>query len=480
MILVAVVLLTVQLVIFSRMRANYPAGMEIAGVPVGGLDRQATAERLLEAYSVPVELQYNEAIIHLNPSLVGFNLNLESMLAAADLERTSRPFWTEFWDYLWGRQHAPRSIPLDATISDSLLQSYLDNEISPRYDKPATPAQPVPGTVNFQVGVEGTTIDVDSAIFQIQSALRSPSRPSVDLTLRRTRPPRPSLKNLQTLLQQTVDLADFEGLVGVYLLDLQTAQELHFLYEGGEFISTQPDVAFSAASTIKIPIMVSAYRRLGANPPEEALNLLTGMIEQSGNDPADWLIQQYIDLNRGPLDVTADMRALGLENTFLAGYFRIGSPLLAFYETPANSREDIDTDPDLYNQTTLSDIGMLLADIYQCAESGGGALVALFPGEITQPECQDMVELLTRNKMPSLLEAGIPEGTRIAHKHGWVQDIYGAITVISDAGIIYTPSGNYVLVIFFSHPVQLIWESASTLFGQLSEAVYNYYNLPAQ
>jgi hypothetical protein len=91
-----------------------------------------------------------------------------------------------------------------------------------------------------------------------------------------------------------------------------------------------------------------------------------------------------IDQNLGPLGVTDDMHQLGLVNTFLAGHFYIGAPLLRAYETPANQRLDVNTSPDLYNQTTTSDIGMLLADIYQCATTGGGALVAVYEGRITQ------------------------------------------------------------------------------------------------
>ncbi len=36
--------------------------MTIAEVPVGGLDRQEAAQRLLEAYSLPVELVYDDQI----------------------------------------------------------------------------------------------------------------------------------------------------------------------------------------------------------------------------------------------------------------------------------------------------------------------------------------------------------------------------------------------------------------------------------
>src|SRR3990172_2184650 len=83
--LAALILSAVQLVSYSRVQANSPAGMDIAGIPVGGLDRQQAAQRLLEAYSIPVELEYNQAVIQLTPSTVEFKLDLEKMLAAADL-----------------------------------------------------------------------------------------------------------------------------------------------------------------------------------------------------------------------------------------------------------------------------------------------------------------------------------------------------------------------------------------------------------
>jgi hypothetical protein len=80
--------------------------------------------------------------------------------------------------------------------------------------------------------------------------------------------------------------------------------------------------------------------------------------------------------------------------------------------------------------------------------------------------------------MGSLIQAGVPDGTVVAHKHGWVIDPYGVMHDMSDASIVFTPGGNYVLVIFLYHPNQVIWDSASKLFSDLSRAVYNYYNLP--
>ncbi len=476
LILAAVAVFTMQLVRFSRFRVNFPDGMVIADVPVAGQDRATSAQRLLEVYSAtPVELHYGDEIIHLDPAVAEFELDLESMLAAADLTRSQQPFWVEFWDFLWGRPTSPASIPLRATFSESRLNTFLEVEIGERYDQPPVPAMPTVGTVNFQPGTQGTELDIDRSIDLIETALRSPSKRVVELPMDRTNPPRPSINNLEILLKQTIDLAEFDGLIGLYLLDLQTGEEINFAYSQGEDYSTNPDLAFTSASITKIPIMVSAFRRIEDNPDSETTRLIEEMIEKSGNDPADWLMERVIDPLTAPLDVTADMKTLGLENTFLAGQFYAGAPLLAAFQTPANQRTDINTDPDIYNQTTPSDIGMLLEDIYQCNQNGGGNLLAVFPDEFTQTECQSMITFLGRNKIGLLIEAGVPDGTPVAHKHGWVT-YFGVMNTLGDAGIVFTPGGNYVLTIFLYHPEQLIWEPASELVATQSEAIYNYFN----
>ena len=446
---------------------------------MAGLTRQEAAQRLLEAYSQPVELRYDEAIIHLAPSTVGFELDLESMLAAADLERTDQPFWSGFWDYLWGRERRESAIPLRADYSEERLRTYLKDEISARYDKPPTAAKPQTGTVKFISGQEGTELDIDRAVTAIENALFSVNNRRINLPKSRTNPPRPSLKNLETLLKQTIDINGFDGIVGLYMFHLDATEEIHFAYQNGQEIPTNPDVAFTAGSIAKIPIMVSVFRRIEIDEDTEALNLLQKMIIQSGNADADWVMERVIDPNLAPLEITEDMRKLGLENTFLAGEFGLGSPLLQRFQTPANQRDDVNTDPDTYNQTTPSDMGMLLEDIYQCSETGGGALKAIFPDQVTQEECQTMINYLSQNKIAYLIDGGVPDTTEIAHKHSWTT-FNGIMYTLGDAGIVYSPGGEYILVIFLDHPVQIIWDNASLLVGKLSEAIYNFYNLPAQ
>jgi beta-lactamase class A len=475
----AVLFTTFQFVRFSRLRTMYPENMIIADVPVGGLNREQAAQRLLQAYSLPVELRYEDQIILFEPSICGFELDLESMLAAADLERTKKSFWIGFWDYLWGRQFSNPEIPLRSDFSESRLRTYLTDEIASRYDKPPSPAVPQPGTVNFAAGTYGTILDLDTAVLLIENAMESITNRSVNLPREQTSPPRPSLQNLQTLLEQTIEVNNFDGLVGFYMLNVTTLEEVHFAYQNGIEISTNPDIAFTTASIVKIPIMTSIFRRIDEGDDPETLNLLQKMIIESGNDPADWVMERVIHPNTAPLDVTDDMFLLGLDNTFLAGEFGLGSPLLKVYNTPANQREDINTEPDLYNQSTPSDIGMLLEDIYICADNGQGTFKAVFGEEITQAECRIMIDYLSQNKMPSLLEAGVPDTTEVAHKHGWVT-YNGVMKTLGDAGIIFSPGGDYILVIFLYHPQQLIWDNASYLVGQLSAAVYNFYNQTQQ
>ena len=67
MIVLAVILLMVSLVRYSRIRSNFPAGMAIAGVPVGGLDTQEATDRLLQVYASALELRSGETIIQVKP-----------------------------------------------------------------------------------------------------------------------------------------------------------------------------------------------------------------------------------------------------------------------------------------------------------------------------------------------------------------------------------------------------------------------------
>jgi beta-lactamase class A len=139
-------------------------------------------------------------------------------------------------------------------------------------------------------------------------------------------------------------------------------------------------------------------------------------------------------------------------------------------QTPANSRTDITTDPDICMQTTPLDMGLLLEMIYECSQ-GGGALMVAYPGAFTADECGEMVEWMTKNSFNNLIEARLPEGTVVAHKHG-----FGNEGPHADAGIVFSPGGDFILVIYLDSSQYLEWAESSALAADIAKATYNYFN----
>jgi beta-lactamase class A len=470
----AVVLLVFQLVRYSRLRSSFPPGTTIASIPMGGLDPQQAADRLISAYNIPLTLYFGDSTIQVRPSSLGFQLDLSAMITAADVQRTQQPFWSSFWDYLWNRLPNPINIPLRADISEERLKEYLVKEIAPRYDQPASPAVPVPGSVVFQPGQPGKTLNIEKSASLISDALQSPAGRTINLSYENVGSAKPGFNNLETLLKQIIDLSGFDGVIEIYLQDLETGQDLHFAYQNGKELPV--DISFTAASSIKIPVMISTFRRAKDPAPAEVTKEIEGMIERSDNTSTDALMQSF-DRNLGPLTVTEDMRALGIENTFISGYFYPGAPLLREVRTKANSRTDVNTFPDRYNQTTALEMGTLLEDIYQCAKTGGGTLSAVFDGEITQHECQLMLDYLSKNKNGVLLQAGLPDGAHFAHKHGWITESDGLMHSISDAGIVFSSGGDFTMTVYLYHPDQILFDPINLMVSQLSNAVFNYFNM---
>lgn len=470
----SIVISMFALVLYSRQRAFYPVGLTIGDVPVAGLNAEQTRQRLLQTFSMPVVAEINNSLIKIEPGLVGFQLNTEALIAEADRFRLGTSFWQGFWDYLWNVTPPKANVPLIYTIDQANLTNYIETEVKTRYDTPATPAEPIPGQTTFSPGSGGQELNSRQAADTIATAFTQPFDRKVRLTTQRVEAGRPQFDNLAIMIEQIIDLTPFDGTVGVYLQDLRTGEMLQIGYDLNANIPVDPGIAFTASSTIKIPILVSVYANLGPELTDREKDLVFEMITKSENPASDALMEAV----GGPLQVSEDMFALGLENTFIAGYFYDGAPLLQRYSTPANERIDIYTEADLYNQTTPADLGQLLADIYICAEKGGGGLVATFPEKFNQNICAGMLDVLKQDRIGVLLEAGLPEGTVIAHKHGWISGPSGVIQNISDAGIIFTTNGDYVLTIYSYHPIQTVWDSVSAMISNISAVVYNYFDLP--
>ncbi len=472
----AVGLGVVQYQNFHQVSSIYPAGTVIAGIPTGGLTRAMAEKRLDEVYGLPVELHFKNSIIQASPQELGFVLDTQAMLDEADRQVAPVFSWPAFWDYLWNRDLTrPASVKLEATGDEERIRAYLTNVVAPRYDHSPQNAVPNLKSMTFQAGSSGTSLEIDPAVPLIATALTSLSNRVVDLNATPVAAAPPAIHDLELMLQQTLDSSGFTGITEIYLQDAQGQRKLDLAYQQGKVIP--PGIAFTAASTIKIPIMISVFRRVGEPTPDDVMQNLEKMIEISENGPADWLMQHVIDPVTGPLDVSQDMQALGMKSTFLGGYFYLGAPLLKRFETPANQRKDYFTDPDIYNQTTPAEIGQLLGAIYQCSQDGSGLLATVFPGQISQNECKEMITLLFGNHMPMLAAAGVPDGIKIAHKHGWViEPGDGLMHSICDAGIIYSPGGDFILTIYRWNKDQILFDPANVQMADLAQVVYQFFN----
>jgi beta-lactamase class A len=455
----------------------YPDGVSVSGISLAGLSRYEALNRLESVFSIPVELRYHGARMQFLPPDLGFQVESSLTLEKVDADLNTSGYWAHLWNKT---NQVSLDIPVETSINSASISSLLTNQVVPRYDQIASAPIPIPGSTNFEPGQPGTTLQVDQAVSLISNALSSPNERVVNLPIKEEIALPLDVRNLAILLTQEIQSEEFSGLVEIYINDLSGNQDLHFAIN--RYQPVTPDVAFSAASTIKIPIMVSILARTSEPTPEDIQNLLERMIVFSENPPADKLMQNYLDMTRGPLMVSEDLQKLEYKNTFLAGYFYIGAPVLQLFKTPANTRTDIYLDPDVYNQATAAEIGDLLSQVYYCATTpqADTKLAQVFGENLSQAECQNILELLSNNKISLLIEAGLPPQGSVAHKHGWTSELDGLLHSMSDAGIVYTPGGNFALVISIYAPDQLVFYDGNWLFARLSQTIYNAFNIDDQ
>jgi len=459
---------------FKQLPCNFPSNFEIGSIPVAGISPGKAQQRLKETYEMPVILQIGQSIIQVSTENAGISFAWEDMFQPALKICLENHDFSFFWDYLW--HHEVVEFPQINVLVDfdrAKLSNFIDQELEPRYQSPATPAYPLLGTTQYATGAAGTSLNTEGLIDKIYAAFQSPDKRQIIVETQPLPAEPPSLEQIEYLLKANIREFEFPGIVEIYMQDLGNQHTSQLALLNGEGV--EPGIAYTAASTMKIPIMVSTLWREDLPLDENVSGWLNYMIVLSENAPADRLMER-IDPISGPLIVTSDMQALGMKDSFISGFFYLGAPLLSLNTTSANSRADINTNPDMYNQTTAADIGGLLAGIYECAEKGQGILVQKSEGKITSEKCQLMIDILARNKIGALVEAGLPEGTRIAHKHGWSEEDDGLLHTVSDAVIAFGPEKDFVFTIFVYSPQQLLFEDANYLIARLAQTAFNGLN----
>lgn len=228
------------------------------------------------------------------------------------------------------------------------------------------------------------------------------------------------------------------AVVGVAYEDLGSADTL-FL---------DADESFHAASTMKVPVMIELFRRADAG----ALRLDQGILlvnrfaslvdgspyELDPKDDSDSAMYALVGTRVAVRRLIDEMitRSSNLATNALielVGAANVNATAHALGARRIAVRRGVEDDKafaaGLNNTTTARDLAVLLADI----ERGRAASPA---------SCHEMRDILLHQEFSAEIPAGLPPGTPVAHKTGWITGVR------HDAAIVY-PRGRapYVLVV---------------------------------
>jgi beta-lactamase class A len=250
----------------------------------------------------------------------------------------------------------------------------------------------------------------------------------------------------------------------VFVMDLSSGDT--FTLNGG--------IAYSGMSLTKIPILVTYFQRHSGPVSSDDAFLIADTMMCSENITTNSLLELIGqgDMLRGAQEVTSTMQRLGLNSIFILRQYVISQdePPMNLGTTIHTGADQSSARPDMYNQVVPEELGWLLAGIYQCAENESGLLMERFPNDFDAQECRQMLYTLDANEIGVFLEAGVPEGTRVLHKHGWIGDTHG------DAGIVVEADRAYVFVAVLYNQDWLQFEYSAPVIAELSRLTWNALN----
>ncbi|HEY9809995.1 MAG TPA: serine hydrolase [Halomicronema sp.] len=249
---------------------------------------------------------------------------------------------------------------------------------------------------------------------------------------------------LETLAQQQTDLA-----VGALFIDVDT----------GNYVDLNPNQSFSAASTIKVPILVAFFQDVDAGKIQldEKLTMRPDLIAKEAGD------MQYKPPGTkfSALEVATQMIVIS-DNTAtnmlidrLGGAEALSQRFQSWGLTSTTIRNVL---PDLEgtNTTSAEDMVKLMGLVTQ--------------GKLMSLRSRDrLLEIMRRTVNNSLLPQGLGEGAIIAHKTGDIG------TFVGDVGMIDMPSGKrYLAAVIVKGPHN---DPRSTeMIRQFSRKVYQFFS----
>jgi beta-lactamase class A len=217
---------------------------------------------------------------------------------------------------------------------------------------------------------------------------------------------------------------------------------------GGAAVYINPDSVFHAASTMKVPVMIEYFRRLDAKQLTTDQTLALDTVFKSIVDGSPYALNAGVDSDSSvfarvgqqvPLRWLVErmiVRSSNLATNALIELLdaqKVQSTTVSLGAVNMKVRRGVEDgkafQQGLNNQTTARDLATLLEAI----ETGKAA---------SRASTREMVEILAKQEFNDEIPAGLPPGTKVAHKTGWITG------VTHDAALVYPPNRKpYVLVV---------------------------------
>ena len=216
----------------------------------------------------------------------------------------------------------------------------------------------------------------------------------------------------------------------------------------GDTLGINADVSFHAASTMKVPVMIELFRRADAgrislDATTRLANTFRSIVDGSPytlspSDDSDTLLYAKVgamvswrELNERMITLSSNLATNYIIDTLGAAAVTATAHTLGAtgMQVLRGVEDQKAYDRGLNNTTTARALGVLLDAI----EQGRAA---------SRTACDTMRAVLLRDTFRTEIPAGLPPGTPVAHKTGWITG------TLHDAAIVYPPGrAPYILVV---------------------------------
>ena len=242
-----------------------------------------------------------------------------------------------------------------------------------------------------------------------------------------------------TTMYQTSEMTALKKQLQNLMVEYKTIKPAIYVweYEKGQFVDINADVQYSAASIIKLPVLVRMFKSIEARQFTVYDDMvLTNYYKSSGSGNLQYAAtggKYSIDYLAKIMIQDSDNSATNMIMSKLGGMDDINIGLRDWGISKTYVRTWL-PDLDGTNKTTALDMAKILYNLDN-------------PGFLNINSREYIIDYMSHVKNNKLIAAGLGNGAAFVHKTGDIG------TMLGDAGIVYAPNGKkYIIVILANRP----------------------------